>query len=1065
MKKLLPFITLWVCLMSNLPANAQIITTIVGHYVYGSGSYSGDGGPATNARLNGPDGVAVDINGNIFFADCNNDVIREINASTGIITTIAGNHTQGFGGDGGPATNAELNHPQGIAVDASGNIYIADEGNNVIRKVSHDTISTIAGDRVQGFSGDGVQATAAELDQPNSVALDKSGNIYICDNANMRIREVHLTTGIINTIAGGGNCGSNYCGDGGAATAAELYYPAAVFVDSHGNIYIGDGDNSVIRKVSGGIINTVVGNHYGAGFSGDGGLATSAQLNGPWGVAVDSSGDIYISDYFNNVVREVNASNDIINTVAGNYPNYGYSGDGGAATAAELYYPIGVAVDTSGSIYISDAGNNVIRKVTNCSRSAINITPSSPSICNGKSVTLRVPVSGTNYKWSPSTDLSATTGDTVTATPSTTTTYTITGINSGGCSTIGTVIVTVNPNPTITATPNPTSYCVGGSSTLTASGGSAYTWSPSTDLNSTTGATVTANPTVTSTYTVTGTTVAGCSATKTVSVTVNPNPTITATPSPSSYCTGGSSTLTATGGSTYTWSPSTNLSATTGAIVKANPTLTSTYTVTGSNSNGCSATKTVIVTVNPNPTITASPSPSSYCPGGSSILTASGGSTYTWSPSTNLSATTGAVVTANPTATTTYTVTGTNSSGCSGIKTVSVTVNPNPTITATPSPASYCIGGSSTLTASGGNTYIWSPSSNLSATTGAIVTANPTVTSTYTVTGTTGAGCSATGTLTVTVNPNPTITATPNPAMYCSGGSSTLTASGGSTYIWSPSTNLSATTGATVTANPTVTSTYTVTGTNLSGCSESYTVTVTVNPTPVVTVLPSGPTICSGGSTTLIASGASTYSWSPAISIYPTTGASVLANPVITTTYSVIGTTNSCNDTFKVIINVDSLPDKPTITREGDTLISSSSNYYQWFFQGEPITGANYQSYIYAVDTGWYYVIVTNSNGCSNTSDSINLASTGFAQVELKNEITLFPNPFSNLIHFHLNEPIENLKDWNLKIIDELGRVVYSNNSLNYNNTFDLTNMPSGLYLIFIKNKSDYAVFKMTKQE
>ncbi len=608
----------------------------------------------------------------------------------------------------------------------------------------------------------------------------------------------------------------------------------------------------------------------------------------------------------------------------------------------------------------------------------ISASPSPASYCPGGSSTLTAS-GGNTYTWSPATSLSATTGGTISANPTVTTTYTVTGTNSSGCSATNTVTVTVNPTPTITASPSPASYSPGGSSTLTASGGSTYTWSPATSLSATAGGTVSANPTATTTYTVTGTNSSECSATNTVTVTVNPTPTITASPSPASYYPGGSSTLTASGGSTYTWSPSTSLSATTGGSVTANPTVTTTYTVTGTNSNGCSATNTVTVTVNPAPTITASPSPASYSPGGSSTLTASGGNTYTWSPPTSLSATTGGTVSANPTVTTTYTVTGTNSSGCSATNTVTVTVNPTPTITASPSPASYCPGGSSTLTASGGNTYTWSPSTSLSATTGGTVSANPTVTTTYTVTGTNSSGCSATNTVPVTVNPTPTITASLSPASYCNGGSSTLTASGGSTYTWSPSTSLSATTGGSVTANPTVTTTYTVTGTNSSGCSSTNTVTVTVNQNPTINVIPSPVSYCAGGSSTLTASGGNTYTWSPSTDLSATTGATVTSNPTVTTTYTVTGTDiNNCVNTVAAVVTVNPLP---TVTASpvavaicagnNTTLISAGASTYIW----TPSLGLN-QTIGTSVTanpttTTTYTVTGTDSNNCVNTATSV----------------------------------------------------------------------------------------------
>ncbi|HEY1645679.1 MAG TPA: SBBP repeat-containing protein, partial [Candidatus Saccharimonadales bacterium] len=233
-------------------------------------------------------------------------------------------------------------------------------------------------------------------------------------------------------------------------------------------------------------------------------------------------------------------------------------------------------------------------------------------------------------------------------------------------------------NVSITPNPNPATYCPGGSCTLTASGAITYTWSPSTGLSATTGSTVTADPTITTIYTVSGVGLNDSSGTSSIMVTVNSNPAITASPAPASYCTGGSSVLTASGGKTYTWSPATDLSATTGSTVTANPAVTTSYIVTGTNSSGCSATDTVTVTVNTILIITANANPSSYCSGESTVLTASGGTTYTWSPSTDLSATTGATVTASPTATTTYAVTGESSGGCSGDTEITVTVIPSP---------------------------------------------------------------------------------------------------------------------------------------------------------------------------------------------------------------------------------------------------------------------------------------------------------------------------------------------------------------------------------------------------
>ena len=211
--------------------------------------YAGDGGTATSVELFSPLGVTVDASGNIYIADSGNNRIRKVTASTGIITTVAGNGTGGYSGDSGVATRAELNSPSGVAVDASGNIYIVDSGNNRIRKVTASTgvITTMAGNGTGGYSGDNGVATSAELNSPYGVAVDASGNIYIADTNNLVIRTVTASTGIITTVAGNGTAGSS--GDGGAATSAELSYPTAVVVDSPGNVYIADYNNNKVRTV------------------------------------------------------------------------------------------------------------------------------------------------------------------------------------------------------------------------------------------------------------------------------------------------------------------------------------------------------------------------------------------------------------------------------------------------------------------------------------------------------------------------------------------------------------------------------------------------------------------------------------------------------------------------------------------------------------------------------------------------------------------------------------------------------------------------------------------------
>lgn len=347
----------------NFPARAQgIIHTYAGN---GTPGYNGDNGAATSAELNLLSQIAVDAVGNLYIADTDNNVVRKV-TPMGVITTIAGNGTAGFTGDGGAATSAELNWPYGVAVDATGTVYIADTVNQRVRKVSSGVISTFAGNGTAGYSGDGGAATSAELHVPVALAVDASGNVYIADANNNVIRKV-APSGTISTFAGNGTAG--YTGDGGAAASAELNLPYGIATDASGNLYIADTDNNVVREVSSGTITTVAGNGT-AGFSGDGGLATSAELDVPFNVTVDQAGNLFIADASNKRIREV--SGGLITTIAGNGTG-GFSGDGGAATSAKLNNPYSVAVDSAlNTLYISDRANNRVRQV-NSSTSSVTM--------------------------------------------------------------------------------------------------------------------------------------------------------------------------------------------------------------------------------------------------------------------------------------------------------------------------------------------------------------------------------------------------------------------------------------------------------------------------------------------------------------------------------------------------------------------------------------------------------------------------------------------------------------------------------------------------------------------
>jgi hypothetical protein len=378
-----------------------IISTIAGN---GTVGYSGDGGAATSGTMSYPTGVAIDNNGNVYIADNNSNRIRKVN-TLGIITTIAGTGTAGFSGDGGPATSAQLNGPYGVAVDAIGNLYITDDLNYRIRKVSQTgIITTIAGNGTAGFSGDGGAATSGSINGANQITIDNNGNIFFADFFNNRIRKVS-TSGVITTVAGNGTAG--FGGDGGQATAGMLSHPAGVAIDDIGNIYIADNDNDRIRKVnSSGVITTIAGTGT-AGFIGDGGAATSAQLSNPSSISVDRTRTLFFTDQNNQRLRKINTTG-TITTMAGN-GTAGYSGDGGHATSASLHNPYSVAIDGLGNLYIADYGNSTIRKIIS-TLSAGSITGAS-SVTVGSAITLcNIATGGTWSSSNPSLATVASTG-------------------------------------------------------------------------------------------------------------------------------------------------------------------------------------------------------------------------------------------------------------------------------------------------------------------------------------------------------------------------------------------------------------------------------------------------------------------------------------------------------------------------------------------------------------------------------------------------------------------------------------------------------------------------------
>jgi len=342
----------------KITASTGIVTSIAGNGTYG---YSGDGGPATAAAISGPDGIAVDSSGNLFIYDRFNYVIRKIDANTRKITTIAGNGTNGYSGDGGLAINASLSFGERIALDKSGNLFFADEGNNVVREINANThiITTVAGTGNGGYSGDGSLATAANLNGVMGLALDANNNIYLSDQVDGVIRRIDAGTHIITSIAGTGTVG--FSGDGGLATGAQLNYPTDIAFDKNNSIYICDNSNKKIRKIDS--VTKIITSISGNGYIGtvDGIPAIQSNLNSPFGVYTDASGNFYIVDY--NKIRKVNKATGIITTIAGTGIN-GYNGDNIPATSAQIsIWQGGICFDHQGNLYFADMGNGRIRKI------------------------------------------------------------------------------------------------------------------------------------------------------------------------------------------------------------------------------------------------------------------------------------------------------------------------------------------------------------------------------------------------------------------------------------------------------------------------------------------------------------------------------------------------------------------------------------------------------------------------------------------------------------------------------------------------------------------------------
>ena len=622
---------------------------------------------------------------------------------------------------------------------------------------------------------------------------------------------------------------------------------------------------------------------------------------------------------------------------------YSWTGPGGYTSTAQNPTIASATLAMAGnySVTVTYGVGCTATDVTNVVVNAVPvpaILPAVVSICNGASATLTAS-GGNTYAWSTLASTAA-----VTVSPVLTTSYTVTVTDANFCTASIARTVTVNALPTATINPAVVAICNGASTTLTAGGGTSYLWS-----NASNTAAISVSPIISTTYTVTVTDANTCTGTTSRTVTVNPLPTAIINPAVVAICNGASTTLTASGGTSYLWSNAANT-----AAIMVSPILTTVYSVTVTDANTCTGTTSRTVTVNPLPTATINPAVVAICNGASATLTASGGTSYLWSNAANTAA-----ITVSPNLTTVYSVTVTDANTCTGTTSRNVTVNPLPTAIINPAVLAICNGASTTLTASGGTSYLWNTAANTPA-----ITVSPIISTTYTVTVTDANTCTGTTSRTVTVNPLPTAIINPAVVAICNGASATLTASGGITYLWSNAANTAA-----ITVSPNLTTVYSVTVTDANTCTGTTSRTVTVNPLPTAIINPAVIAICNGASTTLTASGGTSYLWSDA-----SITAAITVSPIITTTYDVTVTdANTCTGTTSRTVTVNPLP-IPIINPAAIaicngasvTLTAGGGTNYLW--SNAAITATISVS---PITTTAYDVTVTDANLCTATTSSI----------------------------------------------------------------------------------------------
>ncbi|MGZ3900238.1 MAG: T9SS type A sorting domain-containing protein, partial [Bacteroidia bacterium] len=679
-------------------------------------------------------------------------------------------------------------------------------------------------------------------------------------------------------------------------------------------------------------------------------------------------------------------------------------------TAAGIYSISLIATNTVGT-------GVPLTKTISIGGTAPSLTVSgSASVCAGNSVAITA-TGATNYTWSTGANTSS-----IAVSPTSSAVYTVTGSN-GGCTSSLTKSITVGALPFITVSGlNP--ICGGGSSTLTAAGASTYSWS-----TGSTAASVIVSPTVNTTYTVSGTSANGCKNKTVTTVSVGPSPTISIA-GQNTLCAGSSSTLTSSGAISYTWNTGSNATS-----ITITPTANATYTVTGANTSGCKSSKTVTVTVNTLPAITIAGS-NTACAGSTLMLTGSGATSFTWSTGANTS-----TVSVFPTSNTTYTLTGTNSNGCKNTITKTVTVSTSVIIA---SGGAICPGNSFTINPSGAATYTYSGGSQV---------VSPSSTTSYTVNGTTSQGCSAQfAVLTVTVAPTLTVNITGTNSV-CYGNSIILTANGAASYTW----NTGATTN-TISVTPLAGTTYSVFGSGGMGCSGTSVKSVSVVALPVVTASGSNSVICIGQTSTLTAAGAASYTWSNSF-----TTPAITVSPTITTTYSVTGSnSNGCTGSAVKTVTVIALPVVSALASNSiicagqtSTLTASGATSYTWSnsFTTPSIV-------ISPTITTTYTVTGSNGSGCKANA-SITQSVSACTSIDVINMntpvIKLFPNPTSGNFTIYCEQSA------GVALYNLTGQLIFEKKTDSGYSSFSIEKESAGLYFIRISTQGKTATLRLVK--